>query len=270
MQLKIGEQINLASYPNDRRLHNKCTKGTGQIYKITPLLSQSKSTGYVGLNTTSLADRLSNHFSPNNKCIALRNALQRYGRSNFVIELLQVDVPLGDLLESEKLCVSEHDTYKRGYNCTPGGESNPMNDPNIRKKHKEIVSNPEFVAKATAKRMVTFALPEIKVKKSQGMKEAWRRGEFRAQHKESEKAAWKNDDSRRANVSSRSTKQWNDANERDRIVKLQKEAHKRPEVKANKSKESKRRWEDPIWAASMKLKLAAGRKRRKEIKNSTH
>ena len=56
------------------------------IYKITNNINEK---AYIGQTWKSLNTRISQHKSPNNKgCRKLYNALNKYGRDNFKIELI--------------------------------------------------------------------------------------------------------------------------------------------------------------------------------------
>lgn len=243
-------RIPLSAYPNDPMLRVECKPGFGQIYKITPIFSDSKSNGYVGLNTTSLAHRLSSHLAVNSKCHGLRNAIKAHGLDNFMIEVAEGEVPLYELQDAEIKWVAHYDTHKNGYNCTPGGDANPMDDPEVRARHKAAMSNPEFIKRCVEKRAITFATPEFKAKKTASHTAAWTRPGTKEKLVATLKAGWADPKVRDREATGAQTKaRWADPDSRKKVVNAMIKASKRPDVKAAKSKESANRWKDPVWRA---------------------
>jgi len=254
--------IPLSAYPDDSRLHVKCKLGTGRVYFIKPVHSNSGSLGYVGVSTATLAKRLSSHLAPKSKCIGLRNAIQLHGRDNFTIQVVEENVPSEWLDEREKYWVAKLDTHRNGYNCTAGGEANPMADANVRARHKVKMADPDIIARHVATRKKIFALPAMKKKLSKAHKKAWQNHDSKKKLADSMKAVWVDRD--RKTLGKQADDRWADPAMRQKMVDAQKNAHKRPEVKAGKSNASKKLWADPEWATAMRAKLAAGRARAKE------
>lgn len=245
--LTAGELIPLSGYPQDRRLHKKCPEGFGQVYRIEKIGSTFGDNGYVGLNANSLAKRLSSHLAPNSRCSGLRNAIQKHGAAAFTIQVIEDNIPIEDLAEAEAKYVDLFNTHRRGYNCTPGGESNPMDDPDVRARHKKIMSDPAFIERCLKKRRVTFALPEFKEKKSKAHKLAWENEEFKAKHSASLRDAWKTKRDRQE-VSSQARARWDDPKTRESMKKAMKKAASNPAEKKRKSEASKAMWRKK-WAA---------------------
>lgn len=131
-------------------------KGYGMIYKITPKpgVSSKDSTGYVGRTVQSLRNRLIQHITKKVKVYALMQAVRKHGLQNFIVEVLEENIPLEDLPEMEKGYVALYNTFRGGYNETEGGETAPLLCPQIREKHKVALQRPEVKAnfKAAGKR----------------------------------------------------------------------------------------------------------------------
>lgn len=130
-------------------LREKCLPGTGQIYRFVPLYETS-SNGYIGRNETSLWKRVVGHKTPKSECPALRNAISRHGLHQFDLVVLASNIPVKELASAEKYWVAKFDTYKNGYNCTPGGESPPLCSPEVAAKVKATKNTEESRAKTVA------------------------------------------------------------------------------------------------------------------------
>lgn len=72
------------------------------------------------------------------------NAIQKYGKDNFVLQII-TKLPNNQFLldEHEKYWIKFYNAYtnKNNYNLTPGGDFSPMRSEEIRKKHRESVRN---------------------------------------------------------------------------------------------------------------------------------
>lgn len=215
------------------------------MYFIQPKPCISDSNGYVGVTIASLKKRLSSHFSARSKCVGLRNAFAKHGRENFTIVVLQYGVPAELLPMMEVMWIAEFDTHKHGYNCTKGGETNPMDDADVRKKHKEIMSNPDFIQRTLERRLVTFATEEFKDRKRKAHQASWDKGgeERKEKLSESLKASWQTRD--REATSNFHKNEWAKADVRLHRIERMKEANQKPERKATKSCVTSNRWKDP-------------------------
>lgn len=93
------------------------------IYKITNKINQQS---YIGKTIRTLEIRLKEHkrdcqaYLDNN--IPLYNAIQKYGWDNFIIEILEKDIPNENINMKEKEYIKLYNTYYQGYNATPGGD----------------------------------------------------------------------------------------------------------------------------------------------------
>jgi group I intron endonuclease len=89
---------------------------------------------YVGQTWMTLNDRFTIHKRPSAKgCIKLHNALNKYGRDNFSIELLVTceDQMTADYLES--FWIKTFDSIENGYNLKEGGNAGKLSNETKRK-----------------------------------------------------------------------------------------------------------------------------------------
>lgn len=104
----------------------------GLIYKAT-----CKETGksYIGQTTKNLQERIFGHkyktfykkenrFIYNNK---FYTAIRKYGFSNFEWEILLDQIPICLLNDLEVEYIKQYNSFTDGYNCSEGGDYNPMN-----------------------------------------------------------------------------------------------------------------------------------------------
>jgi group I intron endonuclease len=93
----------------------------GKIYKITNLVNNKV---YIGCTIKSLERRFMEHISRSKKRkykSKLYNSIEKYGKDNFIIELLQV-CETKDLYDLEIKFIKEFDSFNIGLNSTIGGE----------------------------------------------------------------------------------------------------------------------------------------------------
>ena len=101
---------------------------------------------YIGLSEN-IEKRYREHANGHHiKNSRIDRAIRKYGADKFdleIIEKLPNDRTL--LMKREEYWVSHYNTYqdKNHYNLTPGGDFNPMKDPNIKEKHAQIMKSGE-------------------------------------------------------------------------------------------------------------------------------
>lgn len=79
---------------------------------------------YVGTTTVNLRQRFSQHTKNSTLCrrnYKLQIAIKELGKENFYIELLEV-VPEEIMFEKEVYYIKKFNSFKNGYNSTPGGK----------------------------------------------------------------------------------------------------------------------------------------------------
>lgn len=89
-----------------------------KIYKITNIINDLM---YVGQTKNSLKKRFNAHCQPRSNSVKLKNAIIKYGRETFKIELIEEHLcrTAADIREAQ--LISELNTIKNGYNIKSGG-----------------------------------------------------------------------------------------------------------------------------------------------------
>lgn len=86
---------------------------------------------YIGQTTLSLEDRWKSHLKPSvhktRGTYKIYNAMNKYGKENFYVELLEDDIPIDLLNEKEIEYIELYDSYYNGYNSTKGGDGRIVN-----------------------------------------------------------------------------------------------------------------------------------------------
>lgn len=180
--------LSLSEYLSAPQLRVPCAPGFGLVYKLTPPASASGSNGYVGITQRSLFERLRHHkasATPGVRgCPVLSNALKAHGFSNFGVEIIEEHVPADRLFEAEMKWIAYYDTHANGYNCTAGGDANPMLDEDVRARQKAAKNTAESKAKTAAANRRAWSDP-VKKKKRVAAINAVRESEaYKAHHKE--------------------------------------------------------------------------------------
>lgn len=121
------------------------------IYLITNKLNGKK---YVGKTSRGYKKRFYEHCNgvEFGTYSYISNAIRKYGKENFEVELIK-QVPESEWKYWETYYIKKFQTLytQNGYNITKGGDDNPMNDPEIRKKHLNAVRNPERLKRVSEK-----------------------------------------------------------------------------------------------------------------------
>lgn len=101
------------------------------IYKITNLIN---SKAYIGQTIYELEQRWVQHNSKSSGCRAIANALRKYGKENFTIEIVTICYSLEELNAQEEKYIKEFNTLApNGYNLTTGGESRILTEESRKK-----------------------------------------------------------------------------------------------------------------------------------------
>ena len=115
---------------------------TGKIYKIT---NKKNDLIYIGCTIYSLKKRFNEHlyrcFKTDYKS-KLYNSMRKYGRENFIIELIE-ECDLNIIYATEKKYIEQYDSFNNGLNSTFGGEGclGYTHSSEIRVKISEAVKN---------------------------------------------------------------------------------------------------------------------------------
>lgn len=89
----------------------------GQIYKITNIINGLV---YIGQTKHKAIDRYNAHMNTY-KNTYFYNSMHKYGSDNFILEILEDNVPNDKLDEKEIYYIALYDSYNNGYNETIGG-----------------------------------------------------------------------------------------------------------------------------------------------------
>lgn len=91
------------------------------VYKVTNKINGKS---YIGQTTGSLRKRWNEHCRSSSHCVVLSNAIQKYGKESFSIELLNRFNSLHDLNEAESEYIILFNTLApNGYNLRKGGDN---------------------------------------------------------------------------------------------------------------------------------------------------
>lgn len=127
-----------------------------KVYIIKSLINEKV---YIGFTKHTLKHRLSTHFRNSKKKSMVNNkfanAIIKYGRDNFIIDLLFECENKKEALDKEIFFIKKYNSYTNGYNSTLGGEVGVITG-----KHSDVSGdkNPFYGKKHT---------PETKLKISQ-------------------------------------------------------------------------------------------------------
>jgi len=142
----------------------------GKIYLITNTINDKV---YVGQTKLTLEQRFKEHQQPSKKT-AVSYAIQKYGKENFIIELLE-ECDITNLDEKETFYINKYKSYEQGYNNTIGGGSqNISHTPEVRKKLSAAGKGKLLGEKNPAKR------PEVRKKISEAQKNRVKNGEWKS------------------------------------------------------------------------------------------
>ena len=95
-------------------------KAMGEIYKI---INDINDYIYVGKTTKTMITRKREHLKQLNDGTDIHNAILELGLSHFSWELIESNIYDNQVLaEREKYWIQYYNSYKNGYNMTPGGE----------------------------------------------------------------------------------------------------------------------------------------------------
>lgn len=102
-----------------------------KIYKISNDFDDNL---YIGKTSRSLIVRLKEHERNASGCKKsyIHNAIQAHGIEHFTITLIEDNIPDELIDEKEKYWIAYYDSYKNGYNLTPGGEGHSLSDEDIK------------------------------------------------------------------------------------------------------------------------------------------
>lgn len=91
------------------------------IYKISNTINNKV---YIGVTSRTIEERFAEHKNriEERNSIHLYQAMEKYGRNNFYVELIDTAQTKEEMFEKEKYYIKLYDSYNNGYNMTLGGE----------------------------------------------------------------------------------------------------------------------------------------------------
>ena len=118
------------------------------IYKITNKINNKV---YIGQTIKTLEERWKQHLSAanNNDHKHLYQSINKYGKDNFIIEIIDQAKDIDDLNQKEKYWVDYYNSLDPniGYNNIEGGITNPMNYETIKEFHNKRMRSEEVKTK---------------------------------------------------------------------------------------------------------------------------
>ena len=101
---------------------------------------------YIGQTIHTIQERLKDHCKISSNCRYLKNAIQKYGKDNFSIELICTCID-EELNEKEKYYIEQFNTVvPNGYNLKDGGNSSRHNDETKKKISESLLLNKNRVS----------------------------------------------------------------------------------------------------------------------------
>jgi group I intron endonuclease len=105
------------------------------VYKITNKINGKC---YIGQTRQKLSDRWIHHCSVSSGCLAIKSAIDKYGKNNFTIEQIYKAYSISDLNKKEAKFINKFNTLApNGYNLKTGGNS-PRYSEESRKKMSDV------------------------------------------------------------------------------------------------------------------------------------
>lgn len=133
---------------------------------------------YVGITTTTIARRWSQHCCPRSRSLVLRRGIAKYGKNAFEITQVASSWDLDSMNALERLLIKQHRTFGHGgYNLTDGGGVGRTVSEEIKKKMSEKAiqthSSPAMRAKMSASATSRYSTPEGNLAQSLSQRARW-------------------------------------------------------------------------------------------------
>jgi group I intron endonuclease len=100
------------------------------VYKITNKIDGKS---YIGKTIGDVEKRFQRHCRPSSRCPKIRNAIQKYGKVNFDLEIIDIAQNEIELNKKEIYWISYYNTYEEGYNLSFGGDGGTISKKSIEK-----------------------------------------------------------------------------------------------------------------------------------------
>ena len=203
------------------------------IYKITNLINNKI---YIGQTTQPLNCRWNDHCHSKRKNNAITNAIRKYGKDNFSIEVLATVYKTDDLNRLEKFYIEEFNSLApKGYNLKTGGQDHNRYTDESKKKMSSArigTTMPIDVRKKISKthKQRFKDNPLLSQQRSEMVKKAWTDPQYRINKSIKQKEYW-SDDINRKRHSAIGKQLVSDPEYLKKVSNGVKKAQQRPEVK---------------------------------------
>lgn len=150
-------------------------RGFGCVYKVT---HRKSGKAYVGMTQRRFRQRMCGHHNKatgksgeeRKGCRKFHAAIRKYGWDAFDKRVLYAEVPIAMLPAMEIIAIAAHGTLTpNGYNLTPGGETSPMLDPDVKARAKVVMASDEV----QAKRQKVFGSDKFKERVGKASSDVW-------------------------------------------------------------------------------------------------
>lgn len=106
------------------------------IYKITNNINGKS---YIGKAEGSVEARFERHCRKSSGCPKIKNAIQKYGKDNFSVSIVEKCSNKQELSEKEIYWIKKFNTLEEGYNLAYGGEGGKISKESIEKIRKSKI-----------------------------------------------------------------------------------------------------------------------------------
>lgn len=115
----------------------------GNTFNIYAIYNNANGKRYVGQTKQGYLTRFSQHLMSSSGCPALRNAINKYGKEKFHIELLDIAYDRETANKKEKMWIELYKSYKpeNGYNLSMGGVIGDFTEETLKKMSKSKMGN---------------------------------------------------------------------------------------------------------------------------------
>lgn len=166
------------------------------IYLVVNKINKKK---YIGQTTRTLSERRTEHLKPSSKsCLALKSALDKYGRDSFKFHILQKCNSIEELNEREIYWVDRLKTVApNGYNLEHGGGNTGLASDITKKKMSDnYKNNPRLMEISSKTSLNNWSKPEYREHISECRKKTWKNEEYRKDISQKRKDMWKSSEHR--------------------------------------------------------------------------
>lgn len=203
------------------------------IYVITNKINGKV---YIGQTTQDIESRFKQHCSDSSCCVYLKNAISKYGKENFTIQIVEIvdSTELANQKEIDYINMYKSTDSNIGYNLKAGG-----NNAELTKEIKQKISN---------KIKLKYQDEQFRQKMSNIKKNTWKKERYKKLKKQQSKDMWENPQHKQ-NMKRIMLDKWTEKEYRKKVSDGLKKAA--PNLKKNKQEYMKKRWENKEYRDTM-------------------